>query len=605
VRSPTIRMWQAMHAQRRRLALAAILGLLASASGVALLGTSGWLISYAAEMPPVLSLGIAAVLVRTFALTRSVFRYAERLVGHDAAFRGLTSLRVSVYERLEVLAPVGLARFRRGDLLARLVADIDTAMDLPLRVVLPWVQGLLVSIATVAFLVWLNPSAGIATAIALSIGLLIVPWLVARLAAKAEARLAPARGLMSASVVSSVEGSADLLAFGAVGTAVHTIRESDVELTDIARRESGGLGVGAGAGILVQGLAVAVALGLTMPAVTEGRLAPVWLAVVALVPLAAYELLMTLPASAIALQRVRASAARVVEVLDAPNPVSEPQDPVGPPVPPFAVHTRDLQARWSPDSPPALRSIDLHVEPGQRVAVVGPSGAGKSTLAAVLLGFLPYEGSATVGGREISDLLGDDLRTDVTLLTQRAHIFDTTVAANLRLGNGQASDAQLDEVLARVHLDDWCRALPHGVETEVGPQGVTMSGGERQRLALARLLLAQRAVMVLDEPTEHLDPHTADALMDDLDRVSAQVTGQGVSTVLITHRLRGLENFDHIIVLIEGEVAAAGTHAALVSRPGWYSQRWEHEQERSDLGALIARLPVGECLRRPAQWERE
>jgi thiol reductant ABC exporter CydC subunit len=603
VSSPTMRMWKAMHAQRGRLTLAAFLGLLASASSVALLGTSGWLISYAAEMPPVLALGIAAVLVRTFALTRSVFRYAERLVGHDAAFRGLTSLRVHVYERLEVLAPVGLAKFRRGDLLARLVADIDTALDLPLRVVLPWVQGFLVSLGTVAFLLWLNPAAGVSTAIALAIGLLIVPWIVARMAAQAEARLAPARGVMSASVVASVEGSADLLAYGATGTALGTIRESDAQLTQIARRESAGLGFGAGLGILVQGVAVAAALALAMPAVTDGRLAPVWLAVVALVPLAAYELLSTLPASALALQRVRSSAARVVEILDAPNPVPDPVDPVGPPVPPFAIHARDVSARWSADAPPALRSVDLRVEPGQRVGIVGPSGSGKSTLAAVLLGFLPYQGSVRVGGREIADLRGDDLRADVTLLTQRAHIFDTTVEANLRLGKGDASDEQLMDALTRVHLDTWCTALPMGVETEVGPQGITMSGGERQRLALARLLLAQRAVMVLDEPTEHLDPQTADALTDVCVQVSEQVTVDGVSTILITHRLRGLENFDHIIVLIEGEVAASGTHAELIRGQGWYAQRWAAEQEQSDLASLIDRLPVGQQVRgEPGSW---
>ena len=189
-------MWRAMGTQRWRLAAAALFGVIAAASTVALLGTSGWLISYAAELPPVLSLSVAAVIVRSFALSRSVFRYLERLVGHDAAFRGLTDLRVTIYERLERLSPVGLLRFGRGDLLARLVADVDAALDLPLRVVLPWVQAALVSAATVAFLAWLVPGAGLALGVVLVIGLIVVPWIVARIAARTERRLAPTRGAL-------------------------------------------------------------------------------------------------------------------------------------------------------------------------------------------------------------------------------------------------------------------------------------------------------------------------------------------------------------------------------------------------------------------------
>ena len=591
--SPVRRMNQAMAAQRRRLTGAALLGFVAAASAVALIGTSGWLISFAAEMPPVLALGVAAVLVRAFALSRSVFRYAERIVGHDAAFRGLTGLRVAIYQRLERLAPVGLVRFSRGDLLARLVADIDTAMDLPLRVILPWAQAALVSVATVAFMLWLDVGAGVATAIALTAGLLVVPWLVARIAARAQARLAPLRGEVSASVVTALTAGPDLLAYGATGQSLTRVDGLDAQLTAVAKRESASLGLGAGIGIVLQGAAVVAALALTMPAVTSGRLAPVWLAVVALVPLAAYDLVTTLPASAIALQRVRASATRVVEVIDAPEPVAEPLHGSGPPLPPYSVQVRDLVARWRPDLPPTLRGVSLTLEPGQRIAVVGPSGAGKSTLASVLLKFLPYEGVFTIGSREVADLSGDDLRAHITMLTQSAHVFDTSIAENLRLGKADASDDELIAVLQRVRLDDWWAAQPHGLLTELGPQGVSMSGGERQRLALARLLLANRPVMVLDEPTEHLDPHTADALTDDLLRVT-----EGHSTLLITHRLRGLENVDRIHVLIAGEMAASGTHEQLLADGGWYAERWRQEREQMDVAALMATIAPGTALAR-------
>ena len=588
-----MRMWSAMRAERRRLLLAGFLGFLASASAVALLGTSGWLISFAAEMPPVLALGVAAVLVRTFALTRSVFRYVERLVGHDAAFRGLTRLREDVYARLERLAPVGLARFTRGDLLSRLVADVDTALDLPLRVVLPWAQAAAVSVGTVGFLLWLNPGSGAATAIALALGLTVVPWLVARLAARAEERIAPLRGEVSSTVVASLAGASDLLAYGATGSALNRVRSVDEELTAVARRESASLGISAGLGIALQGAAVVAALALAMPAVTSGQLAPVWLAVVALVPLAAYDLLTTLPASALALQRVRVSAARVVDVMDSPLPVAEPQHPLGPPLAPYALAVRDLRASWSADAPLTLRGIDLAVAPGERVAIVGPSGAGKSTLAAVLLGFLSYDGSVVIGGREIREVDGDDLRTCITLLTQQAHIFDTTIEANLRLGDAHADRDDLRAVVDRVGLTGWLDGQPQGLDTEVGSGGVTMSGGERQRLALARLLLAHRPVMVFDEPTEHLDPATADALTD----VLLDVT-EGTSAVFITHRLRDLDRLDRIIVMVSGEVVASGTHGELMAQGGWYADRWRAETEQADLAALTASIPVGTAIRR-------
>ena len=588
--SPVRQMWTAMRAERGRLALAALLGFIAAASSVALLGTSGWLISYAAQMPPVLALSVAAVMVRAFALSRSIFRYLERLVGHDAALRGLTGLRVSIYQRLEQLAPVGIARFSRGDLLARLVADVDTALDLPLRVILPWAQAALVSVGTVVFLAWLVPSAGIALAVALAIGLVGVPWIVARISSHAEARLAPTRGALSTAVVASLDANADLLAFGATDAAIASIGVRDKQLTSIARREAAGLGVGSGLGILVQGLAVIACLALAVPSVLDGRIGPAWLAVAALLPLAAYDVVMTLPASAVAYQRVRASAQRMADVLDSPLPVTDPAHPDAPSLT-TAIDCRDLSAAWSPDAPPTLRGIDFHLGVEERVAVVGPSGAGKSTFAAVLVKFLAYAGSARLGDREVADVDGDAVRERIGLLSQQPHVFDTTVRDNLRLGRQDADDIVMMAVLDRVRLGTWISALPEGLDTQLGPLGATMSGGERQRLALARLLLAERSVLVLDEPTEHLDQQTADLLTDDLLAVT-----RDRATLLVTHRLHGLDQVDRIVVLRHGSVIAEGTHSQLLTQGGWYADQWSAQQAASDLAAVAAAIPAGTCL---------
>ena len=576
--SPVRTLAQGMAPQRRELVLAGILGAVASMSAVALLGTSAWLISRAAEMPPVLTLSVAAVLVRAFALSRAVFRYAERLVGHDAAFRGLTGLRVTVYEQLERLAPTGLAAFGRGDLLSRLVADVDAALDLPLRVILPWAQAILVSAATVLFLAFLLPGTGLLIGLLSVVALAVVPWLVASTARAAEA---------------------DITAFGAGADATRTVRGLDDELTRLSARESFALGLGGGLGVLVQGLAVTLALALAVPAVTDGRLEPVWLAVAALLPLALFDILAGLPSSALAYQRLRSSAQRIVEVEQTPSPVTEPASPRPLPETFGGLVIDGLSAGW-PDregGPVAdtLHGISLRVEPGERVAVVGPSGAGKSTLAAVVMGFLPYDGSLTISGVEVRDALGDDVRTQVGMLSQQAHLFDTTIADNVRLGDPTASDDLIETVLAQAQLDEWVSRLPHGTSTVVGSFGVAVSGGERQRLALARLLLARRPMVVLDEPTEHLDGTTAEALAGTLATALA-----GSTVLLITHRLTDLRDVDRIVELQDGRLTAQGTHDELLARGGWYAEQWRTESELRDMALLLPGLPIGTAVAGPA-----
>ncbi|MEU5267872.1 thiol reductant ABC exporter subunit CydD [Streptomyces hygroscopicus] len=670
---------------RGRFALALLLGSLALVSAVGLMAVSGWLISRAAQQPPVLYLMVAVTATRAFGIGRAAFRYAERLVSHDAVLRVLADLRVAVYRRLERLAPAGLGRTRRGDLLSRLVADVDTVQDYFLRWLLPVGSALTVSVASVGFLTWVLPGAGAVLAAGLLVAGVGVPLVSGALARRAERRLAPARGALSAQVVDLLAGTAELTVAGALPRRLDALRRADGALTRIARRAAAATGAGAGLSALVCGLTVAAAAWLGVSAVADGRIHGVWLAVVVLTPLAAFEAVVGLPLAVQHRQRVRRAAERVYEVMDEPLPVREPgqarvvesgggqarreesrggqarvveprgcraravesgggqarvaeahggqawcgeadgeetwgeearcdqawgedarcgqarvaeahggqawgEEPRGcqarcgqadggqawgeePPDTPYPLVLRGITARHPGQAAPALDGFGLELRPGHRVAVVGPSGAGKTTLAQVLLRFLDAEGGTyTLAGRNAAALDGDAVRRLVGLCAQDAHVFDSSLRENLRLARTGASDGELRAALAEARLLDWVDGLPDGLDTLVGEQGARLSGGQRQRLALARALLADFPVLVLDEPAEHLDLPTADALTADL--LSAT---RGRTTVLITHRLAGLDAVDEVIVLDGGRAVQRGTYRELAAVDGPFRRMLERE----------------------------
>ncbi|MGO8862669.1 MAG: thiol reductant ABC exporter subunit CydC [Acidimicrobiales bacterium] len=556
-----------------RLALAVLLGAGAIAADIGLIGTAAWLISRASEHPNEAHLAVAIVGVQFFGLSRGLLRYEERLVGHDTAFRLLADLRVSVYRHLERLAPTGLPVFRRGDLLARTVRDVDSLQDLVIRIIPPFSIAVLVGSLTVALLWWMLPAAGLILAVALLVASTLVPWLTGHLARRRESRFTALRGDLTASMVDLAEGAAELEVFGAMGSQLDAVRDQDARLTAVGSASAGTAGIGLGLTTLLAGLACWGCLVAGIPAVVSGRLAPTELAVITLIPLAAFELVVGLPVATQALQRVRHAASRLFEITDASDPVPPPQSPMKLPPGPYHLELRSVWARYPGSPTPALRGIDLSLTPGRRVAIVGPSGAGKSTLASVLAAFLPYEAtSLDLNGTPLDRLVGDDVRTVVGLVGQDAYLFDTTLAENLRIGRRQATDDELRLVLGRMGLAGWLEALPLGLATEVGARGSRLSGGQRQRVAVARALLADFPILVLDEPAEHLDALAADALTADLLTVT-----QGRSVVLITHRLAGLECVDEILVMDRGRVVERGSHDALLVEGGRYSQLWWEE----------------------------
>lgn len=560
------RVREAARARRAQLGLALLLGSLALGSAVGLMATSGWLISRASEQPPVMYLMIAVTATRAFGIGRAVFRYAERLVSHDAVLRMLADTRVAVYRRLERLAPAGLRTARRGDLLSRLVADVDALQDYWLRWLLPASAAAFVGAGAVGFTAWLLPEAGAVLAAGLLVAGVGAPLLSGAVARRAERRLAPARGALAIRVTDLLTGTAELTVAGALGRRTAKAREADAELTRIASRQAGATALGNGLGALATGLTVAAAALVGVQAVRDGRLDGLALAVVVLTPLAAFEAVIGLPLAVQYRQRVIRSAERVYEVLDAAEPVPEPAVPAEAPATPFPLRVEALHARHAGQSPdaPALAGVSLTLEPGRRIAVVGPSGSGKTTLAQVLLRFLgASEGTYSLGGTDAATLDGDTVRRMVGLCAQDAHIFDSSVRENLLLAKKDATDAELRAALARARLDGWADSLPQGLDTLVGEHGARLSGGQRQRLALARALLADFPVLVLDEPAEHLDLPTADALTADL--VAAT---EGRTTLLITHRLAGLDAVDEVIVLDGGRVAQRGTYAELAALEG-------------------------------------
>jgi thiol reductant ABC exporter CydC subunit len=560
-----------------RLALASLLGAGAVGAGIGLIATSAWLISRASQRPQESALTIAIVGVQFFGLSRGLFRYGQRLVAHDVAFRSLAQLRVSSYEHLEALAPAGLPAFRSGDLLARIVHDIDSLQDLMLRVIPPFAIAVLVGAGTVALMWLILPAAGLIILIALALATTALTWLTGRLARSAEAEQAVLRGELTAAVVDLLQGGAELTVFGALDEQVARTAAIDARLTEVVAASARTAGVGQASATLLSGLAMWGALVVGVAAVRSGAMDSLLLAVVALVPLAAFEFLTDLPTATQALSRVRRAAARTFAIIDAKAPVTDPIAPIALPAGRADVRLRGLSTRYSEAGPWALDGIDLDLVRGRTVAIVGRSGAGKSTLAEVLLRFLPYQsGSVTLDGVEISELDGDQLRRVIGLVSQGAHIFDTTIEENLRIARRDATEDELRSALGRAVLLDWVDGLPLGLKTPVGANGASISGGQRQRLALARALLADFRVLVADEPGEHLDTATADELVTDL---LATTTDQAV--LLITHRLAGLETVDEVIVLDRGREIERGTHAQLLAAGGYYASMWARDTARS------------------------
>ncbi|MDR0416001.1 MAG: thiol reductant ABC exporter subunit CydC [Propionibacteriaceae bacterium] len=482
----------AVPAGRARLTAAVLLAATASGASVALMGVSAWLISRAAEHPNFMDLTVAAVGVRTFAIARAVGRYIERLVGHDVALRMQTALRLRTYGRLARTTLLGRAR---GDLLVRIVADVSAIEDVVVRIVVPFAAAGAVVLGTFALLARFSLAAAVILLVSAVLGGLVVPLFTQRVSQAADLAAVPLRGTLGTVVHSLARTAPDLAAYGVADEALAGLRAVDGQLRQAEARAAWAKGVGAGLQVVAAGLAVLGGLWFGAVAVADGAMAGRLLAVLVLTPLALHEVFANFAQAAQTFTRAAAALERVTAILEAP-PVGRGDAPAAAEAAEGAVHVAGVDLAW-PGHPAIVHGVNLDLGPGQSLAVTGPSGVGKTTLAATIMGLIPARaGAVAVTGR-------------VGYLAQDAHIFATSVAENVRIGDKDASDAAVAAALRAAGLD----LDPNRV---VGEQGSTLSGGEARRLALARVLVGPYALLILDEPTEHLDRETADRLMDDI-----------------------------------------------------------------------------------------
>ncbi|MBT1675618.1 thiol reductant ABC exporter subunit CydC [Curtobacterium aurantiacum] len=511
-------------------------GSLSAVCAVALLAASGYLITRAAEHPPILYLTLVMVGVRAFALGRAVLRYVDRLAGHDASFRQLAVVRTEMYRRLASVAPAGLGRTGRGDLMTRLVTDTDRLQDLPIRVVGPLVSAGVVALLSVVAVALVSVPAAVVLVLALAVAALVGTIVTRAIADRSDRETAADRGRVADLVLDTVRTLDVFAAYGTLDERLAHIARLDAGVTRAVRRRGTVESlVGALVG-LVGGGAVIGILAVGAPAVVSGALdGPLW-ALTVFVPLALFEVVGTVPLAVLTLRRVRAAAERVEQVVPAEVPagiVPEPDDDAdaaslaveGP----VTLAVQDLTVRWPGAAEPAVDGVSFTLAPGEVVVLEGPSGAGKSTLVDALVRFVEHEGSYTLDGVEAKAMHPDAVRARVGLIEQDPFVFDQSVRQNLLFARDTATDEELLAVLDRVGLGDWV-VRRGGLDASVGERGVLVSGGQAHRLALARALLHAFPVLVLDEPTADVDPDLGDTVLRDL-VTTARAAGRTVAIV--------------------------------------------------------------------------
>ncbi len=558
------------------IALAILLGSVMIASSIALLGMAAYLIAASALGPLLILLSIPIYLVRTMGIVRALSRYAGRLVSHNTTFRLLANLRVWAYSRIEPQAPAHLLTFRSGDMLTRLVADIEELQNFYLRVVSPIAVALVVSLFTFGiFSIFSMKLAWVALTFLAAAGS-GVPLLTAMLSRGLGRQQINARAKLNMQVVDSLQGIRDVLAFGRSQAQLECVAACNRSLGHVQRSMATITGLQAALGDLLMNTAMWVLLILAIPLVSSRYIDGVYLGVIGLLILASFEAVQPLASAFQGLGHLLTAAERVFAVTDEQPPVVESQTSQPIPAKPggYGLSFEHVHFAYRLGECEVLSDISFDLRPGSRVAIVGPSGAGKSTLARLALRFWdPANGVIRLNGQDIRRYRLRNLRDLIGVIAQDTYIFNDTLRANLLLARHGASEAEIEAALAQAQLTEFKRQLPRGLNTWVGEQGMQLSGGERQRLAVARAFLKDAPILILDEATANLDPLTERALLDALVELTRRRT-----TLYITHRLLGMERMDEVLVLDQGRIAERGTHEELLATEGLYRQLFEVQQ---------------------------
>jgi ATP-binding cassette subfamily C protein CydC len=569
------------------MALAVFLGFATIGSSIGLMATAAYIIAKAALHPSIAELQVAIVGVRFFGVARGVFRYLERLVSHNVTFKVLTRLRVWFYRAIEPLAPARLMQYKSGDLLTRVVADIETLEHFFVRVIAPPMVAVLVGILMWCFMGSFDLRLSLTLSIFLALAGVGLPLLTQKLNWGLGRRMIAVRSELNVSLVDGIQGGAELLAFGQEARYEKRVDDLSREMAALQGRLAAINGLHDAAMILLVTGATVATLVVAIPLVTDGELDGVYLAVLVLAVIASFETVTPLPQAFQYLEKNLAAAGQLFEIVDAQPAVRGPLPDNGMRASPapgdLGLHVKGLSFRYAPHESLALDDVSFSLPQGGSLAIVGPSGAGKSTIVNLLLRFWEYNtGRILLGRQELRTYDPENVRQMISVVSQTTHLFNATVRENLLIARPDASETDLIRAAQQAQIHAFVESLPLGYDTWIGEQGLRLSGGQRRRLVIARALLQDAPILILDEATADLDSLTERELMQSIRDLMARKT-----TLIITHRLVGLDAVAEIAVMRGGRIVERGAHHDLLQLGGLYRRMWDLQNQ-----VLVKALPT-------------